>query len=69
MPTDLLYPDDIDAMLNWPPGRTSRLARSGGLPHYVLPDGSIRLRWGDVSPLVRRVPSLPEEVEEGRPDV
>ena len=56
MPTELLYPDDIDSRLNWPPGRTSRLARSGKLPHYVLPDGSIRLRWDEVTPLVQHVP-------------
>lgn len=56
MPTDLLYPDDIDAKLNWPLGRTSRLAHQGKLPHYLLPDGSIRFRWDEIQPLVRRVP-------------
>ena len=56
MPTDLLFPEDIDARLNWPPGRTSRLARRGRLPHYLLPDGSIRLCWGEIAPLVRHVP-------------
>lgn len=55
MTTDLLYPDDIDSRLNWPPGRTSRLAKAGKIPHYVLPDGAIRLRWEEVEPLVRRV--------------
>jgi hypothetical protein len=48
MPTDLLYPDEIDARLNWPVGRAARLARRRTLPHYVLPDGSVRLggtRW------------------------
>jgi hypothetical protein len=55
MLTELLYPDDIDSRLNWPPGRASRLARTGKLPHYILPDGSIRLRWEEISPLVHRV--------------
>lgn len=55
MPTDLLYPDEIDARLNWPPGRTARLARRRKLPHYRLPDGSVRLRWAEVEPLVRQV--------------
>lgn len=55
MPPDLLYPDDIDSRLNWPPGRTSRLVRIGKLPHYVLPDGSIRLSWDDIAPLVQHV--------------
>jgi hypothetical protein len=56
MPTDLLYPDDIDARLNWQPGRASRLARRGKLPHYVLPDDAIRLRWDEIAPLVRHIP-------------
>jgi hypothetical protein len=53
MPTDLLFPEDIDARLSWPPGRAARLARRGRLPHYILPDGSIRLRWGEIAPLIR----------------
>ena len=65
MPADLLYPDDIDARLNWPPGRTSRLARRGRLPHYVLPDGSIRLRWDEITPLVRHNPVTPPSGPEG----
>lgn len=52
---DLLHPDDIDSRLNWPPGRTSRLARKGKLPHYILPDGSIRLCWAEISPLVTHI--------------
>ena len=63
MPTELLYPDDIDSRLNWPPGRTSRLARTGKLPHYVLPDGSIRLRWEEIAPLVQRVTTAPDTTE------
>lgn len=58
MATDLLFPDDIDARLNWPPGRTSRLARAGKLPHYILPDQSIRVRWDEIAPLVRHVPAV-----------
>jgi hypothetical protein len=64
MITDLLYPDDIDARLNWPPGRAARLARRRKLPHYRLPDGSIRLRWAEVEPLVRVVsPQSPPPTE------
>ncbi|QEL14654.1 hypothetical protein [Limnoglobus roseus] len=55
MPTDLIYPDDIDAQLNWPLGRASRLARAGKLPHYLLPDGAIRFRLDEVASLVRHV--------------
>jgi hypothetical protein len=68
MPTDLVYPDDIDARLNWPPGRTSKLARQGKLPHYLLPDGSIRLRWDEIAPLVRHIP-LPPSSPKGVGDV
>ena len=63
MPPELLYPDDIDSRLNWPPGRTSRLARTGKLPHYVLPDGSIRLRWDEIAPLVLHVPTASEKAK------
>jgi hypothetical protein len=52
----------IDARLNWPPGRASRLARRSQIPHYVLPDGAIRIRWDEIQPLVRHV-SLPLEQE------
>lgn len=63
MPTDLLYPDDIDARLNWPPGRASRLARAGKLPHYVLPDGSVRFGWDEIAPLVRHVSAAPNSAK------
>lgn len=53
--TSLLYPDDIDTRLNWPAGRAQQLARRRKLPHYVLPDGSIRFIWEEVVGLVRRV--------------
>jgi hypothetical protein len=53
---DLVYPEDIDQRLNWPLGTASRLARRKRLPHYLLPDGSVRLRWEEVEALVRHVP-------------
>jgi len=64
MLTELLYPDDIDTKLNWPPGRTSRLARAGKLPHYILPDGSIRFRWDEIVTLIRHVVAPASEVKE-----
>jgi hypothetical protein len=57
-----LYPEQIDQLLNWPLGTAVRLARRGRLPHYVLPDKSIRLRWDEIEPLVRRIP-LSEQQE------
>lgn len=65
MPTDLILSDDIDLRLGWPPGRAERLARKGRLPHYVLPDGAIRLRWGDIESLVRFVPAARKPVDGG----
>ena len=49
---DLLYGEEIDRRLNWPLGRAERLARRKKLPHYVLPDGSVRFRWADIEPLI-----------------
>jgi hypothetical protein len=59
---DLLYPEQIDRRLNWPLGTAARLARRRRLPHYRLPDGSIRLSWFDVEPLVQYVPAAGVEV-------
>jgi hypothetical protein len=63
---DLVYPEQIDRLLNWPIGTTARLARRGQLPHYRLPDGSIRLRWGEVEALIRHVPATVVEPEGGK---
>ncbi len=51
----LLYPEDIDRRLNWPPGRAERLARQRKLPHVRLPDGAIRFRWEEIEPLLLSV--------------
>ena len=53
----LVYPEHIDRCLNWPLGTAERLSRRGKLPHYLLPDGSIRLCWLEVESLVRHIPS------------
>ena len=63
MPTDLLFPEEIDARLNWPAGTAARLARRGKLPHYVLPDGAIRFRLDEIIPLVTCVPRAAAETE------
>jgi hypothetical protein len=64
MPTDLLFPEDIDARLSWPPGTALRLARRGRLPHYVLPDESVRMCWAEIALHVRHVEALPSEPKE-----
>jgi hypothetical protein len=60
---ELVYPEEIDHELNWPLGTAARLARRQQLPHYRLPDGSIRLRREEVEALVRRVPVQERKVE------
>ena len=57
MGSEFLWPEEIDRQLNWPPGTAARLVRRGKLPHYILPDGSVRFRWEEVNTLVRRVPT------------
>jgi hypothetical protein len=54
--TSYAYPEDIDRLLNWPLGTALRLARRKRLPHYRLPDDSIRFLKEEVAALVRRVP-------------
>lgn len=53
----LLYPEDVDQRLNWPPGRAERLARQQRLPHVLLPDGSIRFDWEQIESLILQVPA------------
>jgi hypothetical protein len=55
--TTLIYPEQIDRNLNWPLGTATRLARRKRLPHYLLPDGSIRFRWEEIEPLILHVVS------------
>ncbi|MCY3018492.1 MAG: hypothetical protein NTW87_05615 [Planctomycetota bacterium] len=56
----MLWPDDIDKRFNWPPGRARRLALQGKLPHYRLPDGSLRFEVEEVEALVKHVPVTPD---------
>jgi hypothetical protein len=64
---EFVYPEQIDRNLTWPLGTAAQLARRRQLSHYLLPDGSIRLRWEEVEALVRRVPlHLQQEVESAK---
>ena len=56
MNADLIYPEQIDRFLNWSLGTAARMARRRRLPHYRLPDGSIRFRKDEVEALVERIP-------------
>ena len=53
----MLYPEEIDKRLSWPLGTAKSLARRKRLPHYVLPDSSIRFKWEEVESLIERVPA------------
>lgn len=64
---DYHWPDDIDRHLNWHPGTAERLARRGRLPHFKLPDGSIRFSLNEIQSLVRRVTPPPLCIECGVP--
>lgn len=56
----LLYPDDIDARLNWAAGTAQRLAKRGRLPHVLLPNGEVRFIWTEIVSLIRHVPMREE---------
>jgi hypothetical protein len=56
MPT-LLYPEEIDQRLNWPLGRTERLAKQRRLPYILLPDGSKRFDPIEIERLLLHVPA------------
>ncbi len=53
---DLISTTAIDHRLKWSLGHAESLAKRGKLPHYKLPDGSIRFRWVEIEALIHRVP-------------
>lgn len=61
MSPHLEYPETIDKLFGWHPGTAARMARRRRLPHYRLPDDSIRLCLEEVTALVRRVPAVDRE--------
>lgn len=62
----LLYGEDVDRRLNWPLGRAEKLARHGRLPHFELPDGSIRFSWRAVRALLVSHDDVGKGVKHGR---
>ena len=52
---DLVSSPEIDRRLGWTIGRADSLARRGKLPHFRLPDGSVRFRWAEIEPLIQHV--------------
>jgi len=53
-----LLPEEIDRKLNWKSGKAECLARQRRIPHHLLPDGTIRLVWDEIAPLIVAVPAI-----------
>jgi hypothetical protein len=58
MPSEFLTGEDIDARLGWWPGTARLMARRDALPHYRLPDGSVRFRRAEVEGMIQRRPAV-----------
>ena len=56
---------DLDERLNYPRGRSERLARQGLIPHIVLPDGEIRFDHETIEDWLRSrsAPGVPTNAE------
>ncbi len=52
----LLTPTQVDAILQYPSGRSARLARTGKLPSVTLPDGGLRIPEDQVERIVNGEP-------------
>lgn len=52
MDIELLRTSEVDRLLSWPFGKTSRLARDGKIPCVQLPDGQIRIAKTDLQELL-----------------
>ena len=49
-----LTPEQVDMQYMWPRGRAAKLANSGALPGYRLPDGTLAFKLAELEALVRR---------------
>lgn len=64
MASERLSPEQVDRLYAWPVGLAARLARRKRLPHYLLPDGSIRFDRAEIELLIIHVPA--QITDEGR---
>jgi predicted site-specific integrase-resolvase len=64
---NLLTPSQVDAILQYPSGRSARLARAGKMPCVLLPDGEIRIPEEAVERIVNGEPTAAgaAETEDG----
>lgn len=56
---------ELDKLLRWPLGRSERLAKKRRIPHIILPDGEIRVRWMDIKPLIVSVGVKHDDIKLG----
>lgn len=63
LPTLAVDATGLGVMLNLSRRTICSLNSAGKLPHYILSDGSLRLRWDEVEPLVRRMPGSLTSIE------
>ena len=54
MNTELLKPNEVGLLLRLQERRLIRLAKSGRIPHIVLPDGNIRFEKTEIERLVEK---------------
>ena len=48
----LLTPAELEALLRYPRGRVTKLAREGLLPYLSLPDGELRFDWAVIERMI-----------------
>ncbi|QEL15619.1 hypothetical protein [Limnoglobus roseus] len=56
MASDLINADEVDRRFLWLTGTAEKLAKKSKLPHYRLPDGSLRFVWAELESLICRIP-------------
>lgn len=67
----LIKPVEIDRLLDWPLGKSSKLAKQGKIAHLILPDGAIRFSQGDVEQILTdsRHRAQPQRLSDTLPSV
>ncbi len=68
METTLLTPREVDLLLQYPAGRTSRLTLDAKIPHVTLPNGEIRIDQREIDKMLARrdTPAGSMEVPDAR---
>lgn len=61
----LITPRELDRQLSYPQGRSVRLARTGQIPHVLLPDGEIRFSAIEIATWLQGRSKAAPEASEG----